>query len=74
MAVAVPFTFPAFRKICLPYVPATDAQVKNILRCLKNRRGNMIDLGSGDGRIVRHLNLSNRLPNFAYYRCLQPPN
>lgn len=52
MAVAVPFTFPGFRKFCLPYVPATDAQVRNVIRCLKNRKGNMIDLGSGDGRLV----------------------
>ena len=54
ISVALPFTFPAFRRFCLPYVPATDQQVKNILYSLKNRpnKGTLIDLGSGDGRVV----------------------
>ncbi|XP_044763129.1 ATP synthase subunit C lysine N-methyltransferase [Coccinella septempunctata] len=46
------FVRPAFRKYCLPYIPATDEQIKNVLTALKNRRGLLLDLGSGDGRIV----------------------
>jgi len=53
MAVAVPFTIPGFRRICLPYVPASDAQVQNVLLCLRNGgKRTLVDLGSGDGRIV----------------------
>lgn len=47
-----PFVLPALRKVCLPYVPATDRQVQNVMKLLRNRKGNVIDLGSGDGRIV----------------------
>ncbi|XP_076677200.1 ATP synthase subunit C lysine N-methyltransferase isoform X2 [Andrena cerasifolii] len=50
--VCIPFVSPAFRRICLPYVPATSQQVQNILQALKGRSGSLIDLGSGDGRIV----------------------
>ena len=46
------FISPAFRKICLPYVPATRQQIKNVIRALNGRSGSLIDLGSGDGRIV----------------------
>ncbi|KAK9892754.1 hypothetical protein WA026_021947 [Henosepilachna vigintioctopunctata] len=46
------FISPAFRKYCLPYIPATDKQIKNVLCALKGRTGSLIDLGSGDGRIV----------------------
>uniref|UniRef100_A0A1B0GK74 Uncharacterized protein n=1 Tax=Lutzomyia longipalpis TaxID=7200 RepID=A0A1B0GK74_LUTLO len=57
--VAIPFVSPAFRRICLPYVPATTAQVENVLSALQ-RAGNvpkgsknlLLDIGSGDGRIV----------------------
>lgn len=52
--VCIPFLSPAFRKICLPYVPATNQQVQNVLQALKGRSGSLIDLGSGDGRIVSH--------------------
>lgn len=54
LAIAAPFVSPAFRKICLPYVPATDAQVRNVLSvlCRRTRRSALVDLGSGDGRIV----------------------
>lgn len=54
LAVAAPFLSPAFRKICLPYVPATDAQVRNVSLLLQRRQRTsaLIDLGSGDGRIV----------------------
>jgi len=50
--VCFPFVSPAFRKICLPYVPATHQQIKNVIRALNGRSGSLIDLGSGDGRIV----------------------
>ncbi|XP_029173343.1 protein N-lysine methyltransferase FAM173B [Nylanderia fulva] len=50
--VCFPFISPAFRKICLPYVPATHQQVKNVIQALNSRSGSLIDLGSGDGRIV----------------------
>ncbi|XP_017326454.1 ATP synthase subunit C lysine N-methyltransferase isoform X1 [Ictalurus punctatus] len=51
-AVAVPFIAPALRKTCLPFVPATNTQVKNVLRALQSRSGTLVDIGSGDGRIV----------------------
>ncbi|XP_048238384.1 ATP synthase subunit C lysine N-methyltransferase-like isoform X2 [Haliotis rufescens] len=51
-AVAAPFLTPALRKVCLPFVPATTDQVKNVFTVLKGRSGTLIDIGSGDGRIV----------------------
>ncbi|XP_071807882.1 ATP synthase subunit C lysine N-methyltransferase-like [Asterias amurensis] len=54
-AVATPFVLPAFRKICLPYIPATEKQVTNVFKMLQNSgkaKGSLVDLGSGDGRIV----------------------
>lgn len=53
-ALAWPFISPALRKHCLPYVPATDRQVANVLSlCRKSGAGGpLVDLGSGDGRIV----------------------
>uniref|UniRef100_A0A3B4YJY5 ATP synthase subunit C lysine N-methyltransferase n=1 Tax=Seriola lalandi dorsalis TaxID=1841481 RepID=A0A3B4YJY5_SERLL len=51
-AVAAPFVAPALRKICLPFVPATTAQVENVLNVLRARSGSLVDIGSGDGRIV----------------------
>ncbi|XP_046753897.1 ATP synthase subunit C lysine N-methyltransferase isoform X1 [Diprion similis] len=51
-AVCLPFVSPALRKVCLPYVPATTQQVENVLQALKGRSGTLVDLGSGDGRIV----------------------
>ncbi|CAD5113779.1 DgyrCDS2947 [Dimorphilus gyrociliatus] len=46
------FVRPALRKICLPFVPATQEQISNVLKLLNGRSGKVIDLGSGDGRIV----------------------
>lgn len=46
-----PFISPALRKFCLPYVPATDKQVRNIIAALP-KKGAFADIGSGDGRIV----------------------
>ena len=52
-AVTVPFILPAARRICLPYVPATDTQVQNVMSLLAGcKPGRLVDLGSGDGRIV----------------------
>ncbi|XP_069075796.1 ATP synthase subunit C lysine N-methyltransferase isoform X2 [Pleurodeles waltl] len=51
-AVATPFVTPALRKICLPFVPATTTQLQNVLKMLQNRSGSLVDIGSGDGRIV----------------------
>ncbi len=56
-----PFVAPALRRHCLPFVPASDAQVRNVVRALQlaapkaaPRPGarRFVDLGSGDGRIV----------------------
>ncbi|KAI9580382.1 ATP synthase subunit C lysine N-methyltransferase [Glossina fuscipes] len=48
------FVAPAFRRICLPYVPATAEQIKNVLHFLprNENRVRLLDIGSGDGRIV----------------------
>ena len=57
-AICLPFVTPALRKFCLPYVPATDTQVANVLRALGGGGGGrfsertLLDIGSGDGRIV----------------------
>ena len=53
--ICFPFIVPAFRKICLPYVPATTAQVENVVKAIAKNptdKRNLIDIGSGDGRIV----------------------
>ena len=54
-----PFILPALRKICLPFVPATSQQLANVLVALKGKSGNLLDIGSGDGRIVS---------NFFFYK------
>lgn len=51
-ALCLPFVTPALRKVCLPYVPATTVQVENVFKALKGRTGQLVDIGSGDGRIV----------------------
>ncbi|XP_063476008.1 ATP synthase subunit C lysine N-methyltransferase isoform X6 [Symphalangus syndactylus] len=51
-AVATPFVTPALRKVCLPFVPATTKQIENVVKMLQCRRGSLVDIGSGDGRIV----------------------
>lgn len=50
--ICVPFVTPALRKHCLPFIPATNLQIRNILTALKDRKGAVVGLGSGDGRIV----------------------
>ncbi|XP_041855795.1 adenine nucleotide translocase lysine N-methyltransferase [Melanotaenia boesemani] len=47
---------PGFRKVPLrlqvPYIPASKAQVQNVMTLMRDRSGALVDLGSGDGRIV----------------------
>ncbi|ENN73238.1 ATP synthase subunit C lysine N-methyltransferase isoform X1 [Dendroctonus ponderosae] len=50
--ICAPFVSPALRKFCLPYIPATNDQLVNILSALRGKSGTLLDLGSGDGRIV----------------------
>ncbi len=59
LSICLPFIVPAFRRIVLPFIPATDSQINNILKIVKNSKQStvgkpltLIDLGSGDGRIV----------------------
>ena len=58
VAITLPFVSPGFRRVVLPYVPATDVQIGNVLEALSFRKNGfknskqLIDLGSGDGRIV----------------------
>lgn len=53
--ICFPFVSPALRKFTLPYIPATDNQLKNILKVLPRnplKPARVLDIGSGDGRIV----------------------
>lgn len=50
--ICIPFVSPALRKVCLPYVPATTEQLAGVTKALANRSGSLLDVGSGDGRIV----------------------
>jgi hypothetical protein len=51
-----PFLAPAMRRIALPYIPASGEQVANVVKALKLRPrlqgARMVDVGSGDGRLV----------------------
>uniref|UniRef100_A0A2A4JBT6 Uncharacterized protein n=1 Tax=Heliothis virescens TaxID=7102 RepID=A0A2A4JBT6_HELVI len=51
--ICIPFTvLPALRKVCLPFVPATTEQLLGVTKALAGRSGKLLDVGSGDGRIV----------------------
>lgn len=53
---SIPFVSPAFRRVCIPYVPASDTQISNVKKLLPRIPepvDPLIDLGSGDGRVVR---------------------
>lgn len=51
--ICIPFTvLPALRKFCLPFVPATNVQLERVAKVLAGRSGRLLDVGSGDGRIV----------------------
>lgn len=47
----------------VPYIPASKVQVDNVMKLLRGRTGSLVDLGSGDGRIVR-MNFSESLSLF----------
>ncbi|CAI9577203.1 unnamed protein product [Staurois parvus] len=50
------FVLPGFRKVPwklkVPYLPSGKAQTANVLKLLQGRKGLLVDLGSGDGRLV----------------------
>jgi hypothetical protein len=79
--ILVPFLLPAFRRVCLPFIPATDKQIQNVLKLLgtygKENHAlaevgpKIIDLGSGDGRIVSHFLLQTK---FAAQKAKVPTN
>lgn len=52
--VCYPFVSPALRRYTLPYIPATNNQLKNIMSVLpsQSKHKKLLDIGSGDGRIV----------------------
>ncbi|CAG9791425.1 unnamed protein product [Diatraea saccharalis] len=50
--VCISFVSPALRKFCLPFVPATTTQLTGVSKALANHHGKLLDVGSGDGRIV----------------------
>uniref|UniRef100_A0A1I7SUC2 ATP synthase subunit C lysine N-methyltransferase n=1 Tax=Bursaphelenchus xylophilus TaxID=6326 RepID=A0A1I7SUC2_BURXY len=55
---AIPFVAPAFRRVCIPYVPASPKQIENVKRLINlcpEPKSPAVDLGSGDGRIVSKL-------------------
>ena len=52
MLLALPFVSPGFRRFALPYVPATPLQMESVLCHMRGRGGRVVDLGSGDGRVV----------------------
>lgn len=53
LALTIPFVIPALRKYCIPYVPATPVQIRTVVSQLKGKSTKVVDLGSGDGRVVR---------------------
>ncbi|VDL99991.1 unnamed protein product [Schistocephalus solidus] len=62
-----PFLAPAFRRICLPFVPATPNQLRNVCillrhaQCSGRQLGRVLDIGSGDGRVVTSILVDPRL-------------
>ncbi|MFH4977133.1 hypothetical protein AB6A40_003842 [Gnathostoma spinigerum] len=75
-AVTVPFVLPAFRRVCIPFVPATTQQIKNVLMALSkcNNLKSLVDLGSGDGRVVSLLHFySFYIGDLAFRICKQVP-
>ncbi|XP_056143899.1 adenine nucleotide translocase lysine N-methyltransferase [Lampris incognitus] len=61
---------PGFRKVPLrlqvPYLPASKAQVQNVMTLLRGRPGTLVDLGSGDGRIVLEAHRQGFHPAIGY--------
>ncbi|XP_062410177.1 adenine nucleotide translocase lysine N-methyltransferase-like [Sardina pilchardus] len=52
----VMFALPGFLRVPIrlkvPFMPSPKNQTQNVLKLLKGRRGQLADLGSGDGRLV----------------------
>nr|XP_033786724.1 ATP synthase subunit C lysine N-methyltransferase-like [Geotrypetes seraphini]XP_033786734.1 ATP synthase subunit C lysine N-methyltransferase-like [Geotrypetes seraphini]XP_033786743.1 ATP synthase subunit C lysine N-methyltransferase-like [Geotrypetes seraphini] len=50
------FVLPGFRtvpwKLKVPFLPSSKVQTENIMKLLRGRKGCLVDLGSGDGRLV----------------------
>ncbi|KAK7939741.1 hypothetical protein WMY93_003067 [Mugilogobius chulae] len=61
---------PGFRRVPLklqvPYIPASKSQVRNVMTLLKGRKGDIVDLGSGDGRIVLEAHRHGFTPAVGY--------
>ncbi|XP_075993149.1 adenine nucleotide translocase lysine N-methyltransferase isoform X2 [Genypterus blacodes] len=61
---------PGFRRVPLrlqvPYIPASKAQVGNVMTLLSGRKGNFVDLGSGDGRLVLEAHRRGFTPAVGY--------
>lgn len=61
---------PGFRKVPLklqvPYIPASKTQVDNVMKLLRGRQGSLVDLGSGDGRIVLEAHRRGFTPTIGY--------
>lgn len=72
LSFSLPFISPAFRRIVLPYLPATDTQINHITSYLKRQNNchKLIDLGSGDGRIVSYYQLSFQI-NLVFYQVIE---
>uniref|UniRef100_A0A8D3C0I4 Adenine nucleotide translocase lysine methyltransferase n=1 Tax=Scophthalmus maximus TaxID=52904 RepID=A0A8D3C0I4_SCOMX len=61
---------PGFRKVPLrlqvPYIPASKAAVQHVMTLLRGRKGGLVDLGSGDGRIVLEAHQQGFTPTVGY--------
>ncbi|XP_038676336.1 adenine nucleotide translocase lysine N-methyltransferase [Scyliorhinus canicula] len=61
---------PGFRRVPLrlqvPYIPASRKQVQNVMTLLEGRSGKVVDLGSGDGRIVLEASKRGFRPAIGY--------
>ncbi|XP_015269147.1 PREDICTED: protein FAM173A [Gekko japonicus] len=61
---------PGFRRVPLklqvPYVPASAKQLENVMLLLEGRSGKLVDLGSGDGRIVLEAYRQGFRPSVGY--------
>ena len=71
LAFTTSFVAPAFRRVCVPYVPATAEQIRNLMMALRGRSGTLLDIGSGDGRVVSDqsiLPFVNKVTEIAAYR------
>ncbi|XP_043919739.1 ATP synthase subunit C lysine N-methyltransferase-like isoform X2 [Protopterus annectens] len=57
------FVFPGFCKVPwrlrVPFLPSSKAQVQNVMKLLEDRKGRLVDLGSGDGRLADLSGFSN---------------